>query len=565
MGRDRATRVEGTPRGLGLYRRQGREGFFFVKNWSHLAKEFPGALEGNGQFDEWIKRSDGTLVDNLKEAKAYCYRRTGELEQRKLAITQPTIRYSSQDLEGIAQTVSSVWIKAWQRGANLHQLNLDLWRLFMGGLRSASSIRAAAPDFTLFFNLGSGDDLVSLQEEELKLQRLIWDQGYRPPSDQVSLILMRFGSLVVEHIGKADEMKQAGELQPPKPSLTHKSKTWDALLKAKESEDIAAGTMKGIAVAVERLQRWASEKYLVKLPSSIDSEMVLEYRAFLRSESSLKISSATKELKFLSSIFSCGTKHKILTANPFLNLPKDRQSTLRNQLATKKTIDYNNVISRATGLDINRKMLCNGKGAKDPGYDVFILQAMTGARIQEIAGLRGCDFVTRRVGETIYHCIRITAWEQRGHGALGTRGGLKTVASDRFVPLPSCGKNLWERYADANNLDAAFPQERPMTSRQGWGDRLKRRMSDKLKGFMTKSWRETIINNATNAGISYRAVEMLTGKTGNSSTTQYTSDDLVVMQQAVEINAEALQINEWVKESTLPTTEPRHRHKDESR
>jgi len=561
MGRDKPSRIEGTPRGLGLYRRQGREGFFYVKDWSHLAKEFPGAFERNGRFNEWIKRPDGTLIENLKEAKAYCYLRTGELEQRKLALTQPTIRYSSQDLEGISQTVASVWIKAWQRGANLQQLNLDLWRGFMEGLRDLGSIRAAGSDFKPFFELRSGDVLVSLHEEEQKLQRLIWDQGYRPPSDQISLIFMRFGSLVLEHIGKADERKEAGELQPSKPSLTHKSKTWEALLKAKESEDIAVGTMKGIANAVERLQRWASEKHLVKLPSSIDSEMVLEYRTFLQSESNLKISSAKKELKFLSSIFSCGTKHKILAENPFLNLPKDRQSTLRNQLATKKTIDYNNVISKEAGIDINRKMLCNGKGTKDPSYDVFILQAMTGARIQEIAGLRGCDFVTRRVGETIYHCIRITAWEQRGHGALGTRGGLKTVASDRFVPLPSCGKKLWERYADDNNQDAAFPQERPMTPGQGWGDRLQRRMRDKSKGFMTKSWRETIINNATNAGISYRAVEMLTGKTGDSSTTQYTSDDLVVMQQAVEINAEALQINEWLKESAPQTSESKQKTK----
>ena len=561
MGRDKPSRVEGTPRGLGLYRRQGREGFFYVKDWSHLAKEFPGAFERNGRFNEWIKRPDGTLIDNLKEAKAYCYLRTGELEQRKLALRQPTIRYSSEDIEGIAQTSASLWIKAWQRGANLQQLNLDLWRVFMGGLRDLSSTRAAGSDLKPFFELRSGDVLVSLHEEEQKLQRLIWDQGYRPPSDQMSLIFMRFGSLVLEHIGKADERKEAGELQPPKPSLTHKSKTWEALLKAKESEDIAVGTMKGIANAVERLQRWTSEQYLVKLPSSIDSEMILEYRAYLLGESNLKISSAKKELKFLSSIFSCGTKHKILTENPFLNLPKDRQSTLRNQLATKKTIDYNNVISSETGLDINRKMLCNGKGTKDPSYDVFILQAMTGARIQEIAGLRGCDFVTRRVGEMVYHCIRITAWEQRGHGALGTRGGLKTVASDRFVPLPSCGKNLWERYADANNQDAAFPQERPMTPGQGWGDRLQRRMRDKSKGFMTKSWRETIINNATNAGISYRAVEMLTGKTGDSSTTQYTSDDLVVMQQAVEINAEALQIKEWLKESAPQTSESKQKAK----
>ena len=38
MGRDRASRVTSAPRGLGLYRRSGREGFFFVKNLAAKAK-----------------------------------------------------------------------------------------------------------------------------------------------------------------------------------------------------------------------------------------------------------------------------------------------------------------------------------------------------------------------------------------------------------------------------------------------------------------------------------------------------------------------------------------------
>jgi len=74
-----------------------------------------------------------------------------------------------------------------------------------------------------------------------------------------------------------------------------------------------------------------------------------------------------------------------------------------------------------------------------------------------------------------------------------------------------------------------------------------RRMRDKCKPFKTKAWRETIINNGANAGISYRAVEMVTGKTGESSVVQYTSDDLAVMKKVVEINAESLQIEKWLK------------------
>ena len=549
MGRDKPTRVEGTPRGLGLYRRQGREGFFFIKNWSHVSRQFPGTLERNGQFDEWIKRPDGSLVDNLKEAKAYCLRRCGELEQRKLALTQPAIRYSGEDLEGIAQTVSSTWIKAWQRGANLQQLNLDFWRLFMEGLQGAKECEASCPDRKFFFQLQTADGFVTLDDEEKKLQRLIWDQGYRPSTDQLSLILMRFGSLVLSHIEKADTQKKSGQIQPPRPSHPKQSQTWEGLLKAKETEDIGDVTMRGITVAIRRLERWAAEEYQVKLPSSIDNEMALEYREFLTRSSSLKISTARKELRYLSSTFATGAKKRVLPENPFQDLPKDRQSAMRNRLATRKTIDFNNVISAERGAEINQKMLCDGKGEKDPGYDVFILQAMTGARIQEIAGLRGNDFVKRKVGETEYRCIRITAWEERGHGALDERGGLKTLQSDRLVPLPDCAAEIWERYADKDNRGAAFPEERPHSARQPWGERLMRRMRDKCKPFKTKAWRETLINNGTNAGTSSRAVEMVTGKTGESSVVQYTSDDLAVMKKVVEVNAESLQIEKWLEAS----------------
>jgi hypothetical protein len=550
MGRDKPTRVEGTPRGLGLYRRQGREGFFFIKNWSHIARDHPGAFERNGQFDERIKRADGSLVDNLKEAKAYCLRRSGELEQRKIALTQPSIHYSGEDLEGIAQAVSNTWLRAWQRGANLQQLDLELWRIFMDGLQGAKAVEATDPDVKFFFQLQTSKGLETLDDEEKKLQRLIWDQGYRPSPNQLSLILMRFGSLVLGHIEAADTLKKAGEVEPPRPSHPRQSQTWEGLLKAKETEDIAEGTMKGITVAIRRLQRWASEEYQVKLPSSIDSEMALEYREFLTRRSALKISSARKELRYLSSTFATGAQKRVLPRNPFHDLPKDRQSAMRNRLATRKTIDFNNVISAERGAEINRKMLCDGKGKKDPSYDVFVLQAMTGARIQEIAGLRGCDFVKRKAGETEYRCIRITSWAERGHGALDeNRGGLKTLQSDRLVPLPSCGAEIWERYADQNNSSAAFPEERPHSATQPWGERLMRRMRDKCKPFKTKSWRETIINNGTNAGVSYRAVEMVTGKTGESSVSQYTSDDLEVMKKVVEINAESLLIDSWLEVS----------------
>jgi len=548
MGRDKPTRVDGTPRGLGLYRRQGREGFFFVKNLSHIAKEFPEAFERNGQINEWIKRADGSIVDNVKEAKAYCYRRIGDIEQRKVILRSATVRYSSTDLEGIAQAVSSTWIKKWQRGKNLQQLDISRWKGYIQTIRRINEDSRLAR-FQCFLNVEIDGHVESLDDEEKKLLRIIFDHGYRPDADQVKIIMMRFASLLVEYLEEACKQKNDGEIRIPKPHLPHKSHNWNALVNAKKSDGVANSTIKGLTVAIKRLEKWATECYGVKLPGSIDEEMALEYRAFLTNESSLKLSSALKELKFISSAFSSGTKRKIIERNPFLGLPKDRGSSIMNSLATKKTIDNNDVISAEAGREINRKMLSNKWGEKDPSYDVFILQAMTGARIQEIAGLRGCDFVKRQVSGKEYFCIRITSWEQRGHGALQARGGLKTTASERFVPLPACGHVIWQRYADINNVDAAFPNERPKTAQQCWGDRLKRRMRGKYKAFKTKSWRETVSNNATNAGLSYRAVEMVTGKTGSSTVVQYTSDNLAVMQKVVEVNAESLQIEKWLEAS----------------
>ena len=220
MGRDKPTRVEGTPRGLGLYRRQGREGFFFVKNWSHLAKRHPGAFEGGGQFDEWIKRADGSIVTSLSEAKAYCYKRNAELESRKLALQGQYDPYSGDDLEAIAQQLADQWVRAKQRGINLQGLDLGLWRAVEAYKDKLSEVEALGlggalvlppmplpedeelPD-TPYAQLSQEQKdaltrhlveswtripencgptywlpLAALQEEGQKLERLCWDQGF---------------------------------------------------------------------------------------------------------------------------------------------------------------------------------------------------------------------------------------------------------------------------------------------------------------------------------------------------------------------------------------------------
>ena len=553
MGRDKPTRVDGTPRGLGLYQRQGREGFFFVKNWSHLAKKFPGAFEGNGQFDEWIKRADGSLVVSLAEAKAYCQRRSGELEERKLVLRRPHTSYSGDDLEAIGHALADQWIRAYQRGQNLQRLNLDYWRLLNRELGNVEEFKNTRPQAVALIHtedegIPPGPFLFCcidrVKEEERKVKRLCLDQGYNPDDQGLRTIFGVFRKLVNEHIDKLSVAKSEGTAAPPPPTIQKRGKTWDSLIEAKKKEGLAEGTVKGITKTVERLSGWLANAYKIKLPTGLDPELALEYREFLLSDSGLKASSASKEMRYLQSVFNAAVKQGLLETNPFQNLPRDRIAVMRTKMDRVKSLSDDGCIGPAAAKQICSTMRTNKRGKADPSFDVFFLQAMTGCRIQEVAGLRKCDFIEKKAGTETYKCIRIVHWEGRGLGALsGSRGGLKTIQSQRIIPLPKRAYAIWDIYTDQNSKEPAFPQEMPKNRSQNWGDNLKRRMKDKCKGYPgTHGWRRSLINNAINSGLPNRVVEMVTGKTGHSSLNEYTSDDLGLMLKAVELNAEILGI-----------------------
>jgi hypothetical protein len=128
MGRYRPTKVASAPRGLGLYRRAGRDGFFFIKNLAAQAKRFPGKIKP-GYVDEWIKRMDGTLITSQKEAETYCYRRNAQIQDMLQSLAGETVAYSGADHEAIAQQLATQWITARQRGINLQDLEAERWRL----------------------------------------------------------------------------------------------------------------------------------------------------------------------------------------------------------------------------------------------------------------------------------------------------------------------------------------------------------------------------------------------------------------------------------------------------
>ena len=112
------------PRGLGLYRRAGREGLFFIRNLAAQAKRHTGQIK-RSYIDEQIRSATGDLLTSQKAAEAYCQRRKAEIDEMLLSLKGEFISYSGTDLEAIAQTLADKWIRGHQRGLNLQDLNLE--------------------------------------------------------------------------------------------------------------------------------------------------------------------------------------------------------------------------------------------------------------------------------------------------------------------------------------------------------------------------------------------------------------------------------------------------------
>ena len=311
------------------------------------------------------------------------------------------------------------------------------------------------------------------------------------------------------------------------------------LLQAKEEEGIAAGTLAGMTKAVERLESWVKTNYSLHLPGTLDGEVAKKFRSWLfSSDSGLSTSSVGKEFRYLNSVFNAAVKQELLEENPFKNLPRDRRTSMQQKVDARKTVDANKVLSPEEALAIYERMNSDKRGNRDSGFDLFYLQAVTGTRIQEVAGLRCCDFTERSFEGKTYRCIEVRRWSKRGIAVLGDSGGLKTPQSERIIPLPKCADPIWEKHSDPKSAAPAFPREEPKTLRAHWGDNLARRMRDKIPDFPgTHAWRETLINNLLNNAVPIRIVEMVTGKTGNTPLSQYTSDDLPSMAKAIDIHA----------------------------
>jgi site-specific recombinase XerD len=159
----------------------------------------------------------------------------------------------------------------------------------------------------------------------------------------------------------------------------------ERLLKAKEEEGVAAGTLIGMEKAVARLSEWSEANHAIQLPANLDGELAKSYRTWLYSaESGLSHSSVGKEFRYLNSLFNAAVKQQLHDENPFRNLPKDRRAAMQQKLDARKTVDTNKVLTPEEARAIYSRMHSDKRGHRDAGFDLFYLQAVTGTRIQEV-------------------------------------------------------------------------------------------------------------------------------------------------------------------------------------
>jgi hypothetical protein len=276
-------------------------------------------------------------------------------------------------------------------------------------------------------------------------------------------------------------------------------------------------TLPGVRNALNKLMRWSAENHGIDSIKEIDSNLLKQYAILIRKT---QPKSARKDLSYLSSIFQCGIEHGMLDGpNPCQGIPRLKRSERRK--AAAKTVELNNTLTAQQLHQLDQVMI------KDKQSDIYLLQRFTGARQQEIAGLRHCDF---RVVSG-HKCIVIEAHQERGMGMEGQTCGVKTPQSQRVVPLPSCLDPLWDRL-HSRSQDPCFPKQ---NNERNYGENYRARYHNKARArglpAGTHSLRETMIQTLISNGVREYTIRCIAGKTMPMS--DYVHEDIPKMAEAI--------------------------------
>jgi integrase len=238
--------------------------------------------------------------------------------------------------------------------------------------------------------------------------------------------------------------------------------------------------------------------------------------------------SARKDLSYLSAILQCGIDHGLLSGpNPCQGIPQVKRS---DRMRVAKSVDGHKTLTLEELQQIDVLM------KSDSQYELYLLQRFTGARQQEVAGLRPCDFIEKGG----IKCISIEPYDQRGLGVKGQESGIKTPQSVRFIPLPEVLHPLWEKLKGTSKMPF-FPKQK---NERTFGENYRSRFHDKTKrrGLPsgTHSLRETLIQTLTTNDAREYIIRCITGKAMPMS--DYVHADLPKMASALELYSNIMPI-----------------------
>ena len=462
------------------------------------------------------------LPTNQKDvALEYCQRRKNEIARYVESLKKSPSRLLPDDAIALGEAIASGVALKMQRQMALPEIPVEK----IERLKQWQEAQEIAPVDLLLANPdGDWGELLffpldqDLENIDQAFEKALKKTNQRLDAASKATAKAAFTETLQKWSKKAGEDKTRGKLKAPKPDKPAAIISIEALCAlSKKKQWHGASTIPGVKNALAKMMRWVESEYGIKLLAALIPEHLQAYSAFIYEH---QPKSARKDLGYIRSAYACGIQYDVLPKpNPcegIIRPKRELRQRAAKSLENKKSMSLEELHRLDEGM------------RDDPQADIYWIQRFTGARQQEIAGLRKCDFVVKNG----IRCIAIEPHEHRGMGANGQASGLKTANSRRFVPLPSILHNLWTKYhgSTATQCFARSEKER------AWGENYRSRQAAKAKQLNvptgTHALRDTIHQTLIDDGVIPDVVMMITGK--KLSISDYLHPNLEKMKEAIE-------------------------------
>jgi len=529
MPRGKATSIG--PRGSGCRTYADRTGFFWEKNVAPYSERWPDVFPRK-LIRERCLDALGAPATNEKQALAYCYRRQDEVSRQIDELKEGPRQLAPDDVDALARGLAARTAGILRKEVPLHRLDtaelnelralLPYWERWQQEAPVDLLLESPDADWGQLLDFANNQQInhVSRAFEEALQAR-----GLKLAPETLLATKAAYASALEVWAEKARDAQKAGAVKAPAAKgTTHPTISADELVQMSLEEGWqGASTIPNVRKAMRKLMSWAKREQGIEYPASLKGEHLAEFARQLRRDQP-KV--AKPDLYNIRGLFKHAIAHKVLEGpNPCLDIPALPRQAKREK-SLKRSRNEEKYISIEEMREIDQFM------SKDKQFDLYLLQRFTGARQQEIAGIRCCDFGEQMGIKGVF----IEAHAERGHGINGQKCGLKNLHSERFIPLPTVLHGLWKKYS-SKSKKMAFPLQ---GKERNYGENYRSRLQDKCKqrGLPTGShcFRKCITQDLTANGVRDYVVECICGR--DLPIPDYLHEDIGLFAKAVEQYAE---------------------------